>query len=96
VEEAMPAGQQDKRDTGPQKQGLDERVHLIGRDVLRCLGRPASPHRVEVRHLWAEYYRVNVLVEVGTAAVRIAHSYFLVTDESGAILLSSPGITKQY
>jgi hypothetical protein len=92
----MTANQRDKQGTGPKKQEVANLDALIGRYVLRDLGQPGCPHRIEVRCLWEEHYRVNVLVEVGTASVRVAHSYFLVTDENGTILISSPRITKQY
>jgi hypothetical protein len=92
----MPTDQQDKPHTGLEKPGLPQRGALISRHVLCALGQPDAPHRVEVRHLWAEHYRVNVFVEAGTASFRLAHSYFLVTDESGAVLASTPAITRQY
>jgi hypothetical protein len=92
----MPTDQQGKQHTGLEKQRLPERGALISRHVLRALGQPDAPHRVEVRHLWEEHYRVNVLVEAGTASFRVAHSYFLITDEHGAVLASTPAITRQY
>jgi hypothetical protein len=96
VEKVMPTNQQGKQHADPATQRLPERDALISRHVLCALGQPDAPHRVEVRHLWEEHYRVNVLVEAGTASWRVAYSYFLVTDESGAVLESTPVITRQY
>jgi hypothetical protein len=96
VEKIMTSGQQDKHNLDLAKQDLAKWRALLSRHVLRALGQPDAPHRVEVRHLWEEHYRVNVFIESGTASFRVAHSYFLVTDESGAVLASTPAITRQY
>jgi hypothetical protein len=69
---------------------------VIGRHVMHSLGQPNDLQRVQVRRLWADRYRVNIVVGVDVACVRIAHSYFLVADEDGNILTSTPQITKQY
>ena len=68
----------------------------IGGQVLRALGQPSDLHRVEVRSLWEDHYRVNVLVGLDAASVRVAHSYFLVTDGKGTIEAATPPITRQY
>ncbi len=69
---------------------------VIGGQVLRALGQPGDLHRVEVRPLWEGHYRVNVLVGPDAASVRVAHSYFLVTDGGGTIQAATPPITRQY
>jgi hypothetical protein len=69
---------------------------LIGGRVLRLLGEPAGLHAVQVRGLWQGHYRVNVLVGPDAASAKIAHSYFLVADPEGAILASTPEITRRY
>src|SRR5262245_48634373 len=53
------------------------RQALIGASVLRALGQPAGLHRVQVRPLWAAYYRVNVFVGPDIFTATVAHSYFL-------------------
>lgn len=64
--------------------------------VLSGLGRPPGPHRVQVRRVWGDRYRVNVLVGRDAASTTIAHSYFLVVDEAGNIETTSPAIRRQY
>ena len=68
---------------------------LIAAAVLRALGRPDALRAVQVRWLWDDHYRVNVLTgEDGPAA--ITHSYFLTADGAGVILESSPAIVRTY
>jgi hypothetical protein len=92
----MPIKQQDKRDTGREDEGHRQRSALIGGHVLRALGQPGALHRVQVRQLWEDHYRVNVLVGPDAASARVAHSYFLVVDPAGAILAATPKITREY
>ena len=74
-----------------------DRLHLmIAERVIQALGEPDGLHRVQVRHLWADYYRVNVLVGADAASATIAHSYFLVTDGAGHILAATPKLSKRY
>ena len=87
---------QDGRDTDLDQDGHQPRNALIGGHVLRALGQPGALHRVQVRQLWGDHYRVNVLVGADAAQAKIAHSYFLVVDPAGAILISTPAILKQY
>jgi hypothetical protein len=93
-ETAMATKQQHGRETVPDEQG--QRNAVIGAHVLRALGEPEALHAVQVRHLWDDCYRVNVLVGTGAAFARVAHSYFLVTDGDGNVLASTPRITRQY
>jgi len=51
---------------------------------------------VQVRHLWEDRYRVNVLVGPETVSGKVLHSYFLVADLEGNIIESAPKITRQY
>jgi hypothetical protein len=69
---------------------------VIGGNVLRALGQPGTLLRVEVRPLWEDRYRVNVLVGLDAASVRVSDSFFLVTDGDGNILASTPTITRRY
>jgi hypothetical protein len=69
--------------------------NLIRGHVLRALGEPGGTGRVQVRPLWGGYYRVNVVVGEGPGCFTIARSYFLRTDGAGAILESTPKLTRQ-
>lgn len=90
----MATQQQDRQDA--EHQGSESRDALISAQVLRALGQPGALHAVQVRRLWGAHYRVNVLVGAGVTSARIAHSYFLVTDEDGLIVASTPKITSLY
>jgi hypothetical protein len=90
--------------TKPQEEPVKEQKHqqrqqlsaAIGRHVINALGQPHDLHRVHVRQLWDDRYRVNILLGLDAASARIAHSYFLVTDGNGNIVESAPKITKEY
>jgi hypothetical protein len=69
---------------------------VIGDHVIHALGRPGDHYRVQVRRLWADRYRVNVLVGGDITTTTVAHSYFLVADDGGNISAASPTITKWY
>jgi hypothetical protein len=92
----MAAKQQEKRPADPERQERPERDAAIGRLVLNTLGQPGDLHRVQVRQLWEDHYRVNVFVGVDAASAKVAHSYFLVADGGGNIVASTPTITRQY
>jgi hypothetical protein len=79
-----------------QEQDQTHQNAAIGGQVMRTLGQPGDLHRVEVRPLWEDHYRVNVLVGLDAASVRVAHSYFLVTDGKGTIVTATPAITREY
>jgi len=70
--------------------------NLIQEQVISALGEPIDLRDVQVKKLWDNRFRVNILVGVNAAAVSIAHSYFLVIDSDGMLLTSTPTITKQY
>ena len=92
----MPAQKEVKRPADPE---ADERNRLnaaIGGHVLGALGKPGGLFGVQVRRLWGDRYRVNVLVGRDVASTTIAHSYFLVVDEAGNIETTSPAIRRQY
>ena len=88
--------QQDKQQRAQEK---EERQHLasaIGNRVIHTMGRPGDLYLVQVRHLWGDNYRVNVLVGAEAASAKVAHSYFLVVDLDGNIVESTPMITRRY
>lgn len=77
----------DKRET------LD---NLIREQVILALGRPIDLRNVLVKKIWDNHYRVNVIVGENAGAVRVANSYFVVTDSEGGLIDATPKITKQY
>jgi hypothetical protein len=68
----------------------------IARAVLRALGQPEGLRGVDVRFLWDNRYRVNVLIGGDATTVKIAHSYYLQTDSEGGILTATPALTRKY
>lgn len=68
----------------------------IARAVLSALGEPAGLRGVDVRLLWDNRYRANVLVGADAASVTIPHSYYLQADAAGVILTSNPALTRLY
>jgi hypothetical protein len=92
----MPTKEQDKQQQDLAKEAHQHRSTFISDQLMQALGRPAALYRVEVRPLWEDHYRVNVFVSADAGSTRVAQSYFLVTDEEGNILASTPKITRQY
>jgi hypothetical protein len=92
----MPTKEQDKQQTDLAKEAHQQRSAFIVGQLMHALGRPAALFRVEVRPLWEDHYRVNVFLGADAGSTRVAQSYFLVTDEDGNILASTPKITRQY
>ena len=69
---------------------------VILKQVMHQLGQPDGRVRAQVRKLWEDRYRVNIYMEPETGSAIIAHSYFIVTDDNGAIVAATPRITKKY
>ena len=92
----MPTQEQDKQTPDLDKQQRHEQNVEIGKQVMHLLGRPANLYHVQVRPLWKGRYRVNVLVGPDATSVTCAHSYFVVADGDGNIILSNPKITREY
>jgi hypothetical protein len=92
----MPTTGQVKQPAGATERTPEQQSAIIVRQLVQTLGRPAALHRVEVRHLWEKHYRVNVFVGADVSSTRIAHSFFLSTDEDGNIIASAPALTKKY
>jgi hypothetical protein len=69
---------------------------LIREQVIHALGPPMDLRSVQVRKVWADHYRVNLIVGESAGSVRVAHSYFLVVDSDGRLIGSTPKITKLY
>jgi hypothetical protein len=93
----MATKQQDK-----EKQPTDREKHerqlnaLLGKHVINALGQPGNLFSLQVRELWKDHYRVNVMVGVDAGSVKVAHSFFLVADDDGNVIASTPLITKHY
>lgn len=68
----------------------------IAASVLRELGKPRDLFRVSVVRLWENHYRVNVQTGPDAVSARVAHSFFLKVDETGAVLAATPAITRVY
>jgi hypothetical protein len=68
---------------------------LVRKQVIQTLGDPGDLLSVQVRPLWGTNYRVNVLVGTNITCATISHSFFLMTDEGGNILESTPKIKRQ-
>jgi len=64
--------------------------------VLAGLGRPDGLFRVDVLSLWGGRFRVNVLTGPDATTTRIAHSFFVTTDEAGSITATCPAIPRLY
>ena len=92
----LPTAPGDEPQPGGDADGRRRREAAIRSAVLGALGRPGQLYRVAVVPLWDDHYRVNVLTGPDPTSVRTPHSYFVVADESGAILRSTPAIRKQY
>ena len=86
--------EQPKDDVSLQKH---KELNILIRDqILRALGRPADLRKVQVRQLWDDHYRVNVLIGADAGSVHVANSYFVVTDSSGGLVAVTPKITRLY
>jgi hypothetical protein len=92
----MATKQQEKQPTEPGKQARPDRSAMIGKGVLHILGQPKDLVCLQVRHLWDDHYRVNVMVGMDAVSARVANSYFLVTDHDGNIVSAIPKITRKY
>src|SRR5207247_208357 len=69
---------------------------LIREQVVHALGKPDNLIKVQVRPLWEDHYRVNVLVGSDASCATVAASYFVVADREGALTSCSPKIVRKY
>lgn len=79
-----------------EKQERQKLSAKIGDHVMRTLGQPTDLHRLQIRRLWKDHYRVNVLVGADVVSAKVAQSYFVVADGDGNIVTSNPKITRAY
>jgi hypothetical protein len=87
---------QKQRSKEQETQDLQQVNALVGKQVMETLGRPRNLLGVQVRQLWEDHYRVNVLTGADSTSVTVAHSYFLVVDSAGNILAATPRIGREY
>jgi hypothetical protein len=92
----MPKQPEVEQQASSGQQAAAQLAATLGAYVLRVLGRPVDLYAVQVHLLWPDHYRVNVLVGVTAAEVKVAHSYFLVMDGNGNLGSSDPEITGEY
>ena len=69
---------------------------LIGDQIIHTLGKPSNLLKVQIKRLWENCYRVNVLIGKDASCPTIANSYFVESDSEGKIVESNPKIVKQY
>ncbi len=70
--------------------------NLIREQVIHALGTPGDLRSVQVRKVWDDHYRVNVLVNEAAGTVRVANSFFLVINADGGLIAATPKILKLY
>ena len=92
----MPQAEQSNPHESTQQHKRERLNALIGEQVIRTLGRPASLYEVQVRPLWEGRYRVNVLIGEDAVSAKISSTYFVEADSGGHIVESRPTITKQH
>ena len=92
----MPTRQQPEQEKDMEQHERQELNSLIAEQVLHILGRPASLLKVQVRLLWENCYRINVLLGPDAASAKVAHSYFVEADSDGNISVSTPKIKHRY
>ena len=68
----------------------------IRQQVLQKIGTPLGWHVVQVKPLWGDYFRVNVLIGESITTYTIRHSFFLLTDGEGGVVEASPEMVKSY
>jgi hypothetical protein len=91
----MPMAQQPEQHKDLEQQRRETQKALIREQVVHALGEPAGLHKVQVRQLWEDHYRVNVLVGPDAASAKIVNSYFLRSDSDGKIIASNPKLAKR-
>jgi hypothetical protein len=90
----MPTAQQREHDRDLEQHKSETLQTLIEEQVIHRLGKPNGLHKVQVRRLWEDHYRVNVLIGENASSAKIANSYFVETDSDGNIVDSNPKMTK--
>ena len=92
----MPSAQEREQHREMEQHKRETLDAVIGEQVINILGEPGNLLQTQVRLLWNNSYRVNLLVGADVTCAKVANSYFIKTDSDGNILESTPKITKQY
>jgi hypothetical protein len=92
----MPATQEREQLKDLEQHRRDTLNTLIGEQVIHSLGEPGDLLQLQVRRLWEDHFRVNVLIGRDITSFKIANSYFVKADSDGNIVESNPKITKKY
>ena len=92
----MPSAQEREQHREMEQHQRETLNAVIGEQVINILGEPGNLLQTQVRLLWNNSYRVNLLVGADVTCAKVANSYFIKTDSDGNILESTPKITKQY
>jgi hypothetical protein len=69
---------------------------LVREQLITTLGKPDDLLSVQIRPLWGTNFRANVFVGANVACAKITHSFFLVTDDDGNIVKSTPTMKRVY
>lgn len=69
---------------------------LVREQLISTLGKPDDLLSVQIRPLWGTNFRANVFVGANVACAKITHSFFLVTDDDGNIVKSTPTMKRVY
>jgi hypothetical protein len=92
----MPSAQTGGPRKGREGPDGEQQENLIRGHVLRALGEPDGLGRVQVRSLWGNYYRVNVILGDDPGCAKIVRSYFLETDGAGHVVESTSAIVREH
>jgi len=90
----MPIAQQPEDPKQKDRQKREDLKAIIGKHVTHSLHDISGLCKVQVRPLWGNFYRVNVVIEDEVGSIKIPHSYFLEVDGDGNIIESTPKITR--
>jgi hypothetical protein len=89
------SAQQDE-EVRDKQQRAEKQAAKIAAYVMGVLGQPQDFLRVTVVRLWENRFRVNVQTGFDAVSARVAHSFFLTTDETGKVIGSDPALTRLY
>lgn len=82
---------QQKRAKEQETQDTQEVNAHVGKQVMETLGRPRNLLGVQVRQLWEDHYRVNVLTGADATSVTVVRNYLSALGTSWQPPLGSAG-----
>jgi hypothetical protein len=91
---SMPTKQQREQDRDLEQHKTETLRSLVEEQAIHRLGKPVGLRNMQVRRLWENRYRVNVIVGENAVSAKIAKSYFVKSDSDGNIVDSNPAMTK--